>query len=56
MSSAAEAEIGALFINYPEAVQARHTLEFLGHHQPQTPMKMDNTESLGVIIKSMDMK
>ena len=31
MSSAAEAELGALFINYKLAVPARKTLEELGH-------------------------
>ena len=38
MSSAAEAELGALFINYKLAVPARKTLEELGHPQPKTPM------------------
>jgi hypothetical protein len=31
MSSAVEAEIGALYINCKEAIPARHTLEYLGH-------------------------
>jgi hypothetical protein len=31
MTSAAEAEIGALYINCREAVPARHTLEYMGH-------------------------
>ena len=63
MSSAAEAEIGALYINCREAVPARHTLKFLGHAQPPTPMQTDNTTALGVInnnvmkkLKAMDMK
>ena len=63
MSSAAEAEIGALYINCKEAIPARHTLEFLGHKQPPTPMQTDNTTALGVVnnnvmkkLKSMDMK
>jgi hypothetical protein len=38
MSSAAEAKVGALFINCHEAVPARHVLKFLGHTQPPTPM------------------
>jgi hypothetical protein len=49
MSSAAEAEEGALYINCREAVPAWHTLEFIGHHQPLTPMQMDNTTALGVV-------
>ncbi len=63
LSSAAEAEIGALFINCREAVPARQLLEFLGHPQPPTPIQTDNTTALGVVnqnvmkkLKSMDMK
>jgi len=63
MSSTAEAEIGALYINCKEVVPTRHTLEFLGHKQPPTPMQTDNTTALGVVnnnvmkkLKSMDMK
>ncbi len=63
MSSAAEAKIGALYINCKGAIPARHALEFLGHKQPPTPMQTDNTTALGVVnnnvmktLKSMDMK
>ena len=64
MSSAAEAELGALFIKCREAVPARHTLEEMGHKQPPTPMQTDNTTALRVVInniaskrlKSMNMK
>ena len=64
MSSAAEAELGVLFINCREAVPARHTLDKMGHKQPPTPMQTDNTTALGVVtnniaskrLKSMDMK
>jgi hypothetical protein len=35
MSSAAEAELGALFINAKTAVSMRQTLEEMGHPQPQ---------------------
>ena len=31
ISSAAEAELGALFINCREAIPARHALEAMGH-------------------------
>jgi hypothetical protein len=62
-SSMAEAEIGALYINCREAIPAWHTLEYLGHKQPPTPMQTDNTTALGVVnnnvkkqIKGMDMK
>jgi hypothetical protein len=63
MSFMAEAEIGALYINCREAILARHTLEYLGHTQPPTPMLTDNTTALGVVnnnvmkkLKAMDMK
>ena len=38
MSSAAETELGALYINCREAILARHLLEAMGHRQPSTPM------------------
>ena len=63
MLSAAEAETGALYINCQEAIPARHTLEFLGHTQPPTPMQTNNTTALNVVnntvmknLKAMDMK
>ena len=64
MSSAADAELGALFINCREAVPAPHTIEELGHKQPTTPMQTDNTTALGIVslnisskkLKSMDMR
>jgi hypothetical protein len=63
MSSAAEAKVGALYINCREAVPACHTLKFMGHPQPPTPMQTDNTTALGVVnntiikeLKAMDMK
>ncbi len=63
MSLAAEANIGALYINCREEVPACHILEFLGHPQPPTPIQTDNTMALGVVnnnvmkkLKAMDMK
>jgi hypothetical protein len=63
MSLAAEAKIGALYINCWEAVPACHTLEFLGHPQPPTPIQTDNTTALEIVnnnfmkkLKAMDMK
>jgi len=38
MSSAAEAELGAMFINACKAIPVRTTLEEMGHKQPRTPM------------------
>ncbi len=64
MSSAAEAELGALYINAQEAVPQRRTLAEMGHKQPQTPMQTNNTTALGVEnnniqpqrTKAMDMR
>jgi hypothetical protein len=63
MSSAAEAEVGALYINCIEAIPAHHTLKFMGHPQPLAPMQMNNTTKLGIVnnnvikkLKAMDMK
>ena len=49
MSSAAEAELGALFINCKLAVPARKTLEELGHSQPKTLMQKDNSIANGLL-------
>jgi hypothetical protein len=64
MSSAAEAEIGAVFINTKEGAVLRTTLEELGHPQPPTPMETYNTTATGYIngtikqkrTKAMDMR
>jgi hypothetical protein len=64
MSSAAEAEIGAVFISAKEGAVLRTTLEELGHKQPPTPIETDNTTatcySNGTIqqkrTKAMDMR
>jgi len=56
MSSAAEAEIGALYINSREAVPQRHLLEEMGHPQPPTPIQIDNTTALGVVKKQYNQK
>jgi hypothetical protein len=64
MSSAAEAELGALYINACKAIPQRQTLAEMGHKQPQTPMQTDNTTALEVVTnniqprctKAMDMR
>jgi hypothetical protein len=45
MSSAAEAELGALFLNAKTAVLMRHTLKELGNPQPRMPIQTDNKTS-----------
>jgi hypothetical protein len=47
MSSAAEAELGAVFINSKEGAVLRTTLEELVHRQPPAPMETDNTTATG---------
>jgi hypothetical protein len=49
MSSAAEAEIGAVFVNAKEGAVLRTTLEEVGHKHPPTPMETDNTTATGYI-------
>ena len=49
MASAAEAEVGALYMNAQLALPMRITLKELGHPQPPTPIKIDNTTA-NVII------
>ena len=48
LSSAAEAEFGALFHNTKEATPLRTTLEELGHPQPPTPVLVDNSTAVGL--------
>jgi hypothetical protein len=63
MSSAAEAELGALFINGKTAVSMRQTLIELGQPQPRTPMQTDNATAHALLtnkilpkaLKAMDM-
>ena len=47
MGSAAEAEIGATYINGQEAVPIRTLLLKLGHPQPVTPIQVDNSTADG---------
>ena len=47
VASAAEAEISATFHNFQEAVPIRTTLQEIGHLQPPTPIRVDNSTSEG---------
>ena len=49
MSSAAEAGLGALYLNAKEAVYLQQILEEMGHPQPKTPIQTNNTTAKGVI-------
>ena len=64
MSSAAEAELAALYISAQEAVYIRIILDKMGHPQPPTPLQTDNAMADGVVnskitpkrTKAMDMR
>ena len=56
MTSAAEAELAALFINGQEAVALRNCLEAMGFPQPATPLKTDNTTACGILNNTMKQK
>jgi hypothetical protein len=64
MSSAMEAELGALFINAKTAVSKHHMLRELGHPQLPTPMQTDNKTAHDLLankimpkaLKAMDMR
>ena len=48
MASAAEAELGALFMNSKDAKIIRLILEEMGHPQPPTPIHCDNKTAAGI--------
>jgi hypothetical protein len=64
MSSAAEAEIGAVFINAKEGTVLCTTLVELGHPHTPTPLETDNTTATGYsngtikqkLTREMDMR
>jgi hypothetical protein len=64
VASAAESEVGACFQNSQAAAPLRVTLLELGHKQPATPLRKDNSTAYGILketikqkrSKSMDMK
>ncbi len=64
MSSAAEAKLGALFINAKTAVSMQCTLEELEHPQLRTPIQTDNSTAHALLtnkilpkaLKAMDMQ
>ena len=53
MSSAAEAELGALFYNAKDGANLRTTLHDLGHPQPATPIQTDNACASGIANESV---
>ena len=56
MSSAAEAELGAMYINARKAVEIQIILEEMGHKQPATPIQVDNSTAKGIVNKQVQPK
>ena len=64
MSSAVEAELGALYLNAKDAIYLRQILHEMGHKQPHMPILTNNTTAESVInnkiqpkhTKAMDMR
>jgi hypothetical protein len=48
-ASAANAKLGALFLNAQETKVVHLTLAKLGHPQPPTPIQIDNTTTIGIV-------
>ncbi len=48
-ASAAEAELGALFLNMKEGKVLRLILAKLGHPQPPKPIHIDSTTTIGIV-------
>jgi hypothetical protein len=49
LASATEAELGAAFFVAKYRVMIRIILEEMGHHQPPTPLQVDNSCAHGII-------
>jgi hypothetical protein len=56
MSSAAEAELGAIFYNAKDACALRNTLHDMGHPQPATPIQVDNACAVGLANDTVKQK
>ncbi len=56
MSSAAEAELAALFYNAKDGCMLRNTLEDMGHPQPATPIQADNACAVGLANDTVKQK
>ena len=64
MSSAAEAELEALYLNAREGIEIQNILKEMGHLQPPTKIQTDNSTAEGIVdsrvqpmqTKAMDMR
>lgn len=56
VSSAAEAEVAGLFHNTQQIIHIHYLLESLGHPQPPTPLKTDNSTAVGFSYDNITQK
>ena len=56
VASAAEAETNGLFHNAREAIPIRQTLIEMGHPQPPTPIKTDNSTAISFVSSNIKQK
>jgi hypothetical protein len=56
MASAAEAEIAGIYLNAQEGVSERNCLIEMGHPQPPTPIRTDNTSARGIVTGTIKQK
>ena len=56
VASAAEAETGGIFHNTQMGIPIRYILIALGHPQPPTPLKTDNSTANGFIHDNINLK
>jgi hypothetical protein len=56
VASAAESEVGACFQNFQSGAPLRVTFAELGHIQPPTPLRTDNSTAFGILNKTIKQK
>jgi hypothetical protein len=56
VASAAESEVGACFQNAQSGAPLRVTLAELGHIQPATPLRPDNSTAFGILNETIKQK
>jgi hypothetical protein len=56
VASAAESEAGACFHNAQSGAPLRVTLAELGHTQPPTPLRTDNSTAFGIVNETIKQK
>jgi hypothetical protein len=56
VASAAESEVGACFHNAQSGAPLRVTLTELGHTQPPTPLRTDNSTAFGIVNEKIKQK